>query len=786
MVTLVTGATGLVGNNVVRCLLAEGHAVRVLARQGADAPPLAGLDIEIARGDVRDRTAVNEAMRGAACVVHAAGDVRIGWTALETARAINVEGTRNVAEAARDACARLVHVSSIDALGTAGARQVADENTPGGGGVLCPYVVTKREAEQVVLDLVGQGLNASIVNPGFMIGPYDWKPSSGRMLLQVARGWGLFAPLGANSYCDVRDVAAGIHAALRKGEPGRRYILAGETLSYFQAWRIFAEVTGGTPPVFPAGPLARIAAGRVGDLVTRLTGREPDVNSAAAAMSAQSDSYRAPALKPSSAIARAPWARRPPRLGHGFAKTATCDTQRPRKLRGDRRFAWRREPALQSCPCRSTLPTAWHAADFCKPAPWRCLPAPSPGAIARAATAGGNSAGSFGRAKHCILVYLLGGPPQIDMWDMKPDAPAEIRGPFRPIASTVPGMQFCEHLPRLAGWAKELAILRSVTFPNNDHPAMIYHTLTGRESRVPLGANTVLPPSRSRRPAHGLGRRSLQASRCPRPRLRGDSRGAGADDGRCRSPAAGGPACSARHTIRWRSTTTRANRSGVQAARGALGGAVRRAASRCWPMLDGRCAARGDVAPTIERIATRPARLVGSTGGRRSVLAGRRAGLRCAIGMAATASARACWWPAGWSSGACSFVGVHFNYMTKCDGWDTHQKNFESLKGELLPLLDEGLSALIGDLRERGLLDETLVVTMGEFGRTPRVNKDGGRDHWGPAASVVFAGGGIRGGTIVGATDRTCAFPTEHPVAPARRRGHDLPRLGTRGPDDHA
>ena len=105
--------------------------------------------------------------------------------------------------------------------------------------------------------------------------------------------------------------------------------------------------------------------------------------------------------------------------------------------------------------------------------------------------------------------------------------------------------------------------------------------------------------------------------------------------------------------------------------------------------------------------------------------------------------------------------------MTKCDGWDTHQKNFEALSGELLPLLDEGLSALLADLTARGLLDETLVVTMGEFGRTPRINKDGGRDHWGHASSVLFAGGGIGGGRLVGATDRTCAFPSELPVAPA-------------------
>jgi hypothetical protein len=114
-----------------------------------------------------------------------------------------------------------------------------------------------------------------------------------------------------------------------------------------------------------------------------------------------------------------------------------------------------------------------------------------------------------------------------------------------------------------------------------------------------------------------------------------------------------------------------------------------------------------------------------------------------------------------------SFVGVHFNYMTKCDGWDTHQKNFEALKDELLPLLDEGLSALLADLKERGMLDDTLVVTMGEFGRTPRVNPQGGRDHWGHASSVLWAGGGVRGENLVGTTDRTCAFPTELPVTPA-------------------
>src|SRR5690606_37215061 len=129
------------------------------------------------------------------CIVHAAASVHIGWTGIKEARAINVEGTRNVASAALAAGAKMVHVSSIDALGAwkPGAPPI-DEETPAVGGVLCPYVITKREAEQVVFDLVRKGLHASIVNPGFMIGPYDWKPSSGKLLLSVARGWGLFVP----------------------------------------------------------------------------------------------------------------------------------------------------------------------------------------------------------------------------------------------------------------------------------------------------------------------------------------------------------------------------------------------------------------------------------------------------------------------------------------------------------------------------------------------------------------------------------------------------------------
>jgi dihydroflavonol-4-reductase len=291
MITLVTGATGLVGNNVLRRLLAEGGAVRVLIRATADPRPLAGLNVETAPGDVRDRAAVMKAMQGVDRVVHAAASVHIGWTGMAEARAINVEGTRHVAEAAREAGAAMVHVSSIDALARVRGNNLVDEETPIAGGLPIPYVVTKREAEQVVLEQVAAGLRAMIVNPGFMIGPYDWKPSSGKMLLSVGKGWGLFVPTGNNCFCDVRDVADGILAAFERGRSGRRYILGGPVLSYRQAWRIFAEVSGGTPPVFPLGPLNRYGAGYVGDLAGKLIGRELIVNSAATRMAAQKRNY---------------------------------------------------------------------------------------------------------------------------------------------------------------------------------------------------------------------------------------------------------------------------------------------------------------------------------------------------------------------------------------------------------------------------------------------------------------------------------------------------------------
>jgi dihydroflavonol-4-reductase len=284
---LVTGGTGLVGNNVVRLLLNRGRRVRVLVRPdgGSAGKPLAGLQIDRAAAALLDEAGMQRAVDGAACVVHSAAVVHVGWRHLDEMRRVNVEGTRIVARAARRAGARLIHVSSVDALGLRSDGAPADEDTAPGGMLECPYVVTKREAEAAVLEEVGRGLDAVIVNPVYMIGPWDWKPSSGRMLLEVAAGRGTFAPPGSNDFVDVRDVAQGILSAMTRGRTGRRYILGGQPLSYLDAWRMFARISGRMQPlgVAPA-PLVHVA-GWCGDVASLFLQRELPVNSAATGMS---------------------------------------------------------------------------------------------------------------------------------------------------------------------------------------------------------------------------------------------------------------------------------------------------------------------------------------------------------------------------------------------------------------------------------------------------------------------------------------------------------------------
>ncbi len=287
MKILVTGATGLLGNNVVRTLLERGeHDVCVLARNAADRS-LAGLSCEVHPGDVRDRAAVLAASQGCDAVIHSAAVVQLGWTKLAEHREINVVGTQNVLAAARESGAKLLYVSTVDTLGVGRGQDTLAEGSSPGHKIRSTYVVTKTEAEEAVEQAIVKGQYAVIVHPGFMLGPWDWKPSSGRMLLAVARSQAPFAPIGGGSVCDVRDVASAIAIALERGASGRHYILAGHNIAYFELWKQMATVTGGRAPYMRAGPLMRVIGATFGDLRTRLTGREGDVNSAAVAMSSQ-------------------------------------------------------------------------------------------------------------------------------------------------------------------------------------------------------------------------------------------------------------------------------------------------------------------------------------------------------------------------------------------------------------------------------------------------------------------------------------------------------------------
>ncbi len=321
MLTLVTGSTGLVGNNVVRLLLERGDAVRVLLRGSGDTRCLDGLKVEVALGDVRNADSVRAASVGVQRIVHAAATVHIGWKGLETQRDVNVAGTRNVAAAAREVGARLAYVSSVNALGLGSRKTPADEETPLCDMVPCPYVLTKREAEQEVLAELSRGLDAVIVNPTFMLGPWDWKPSSGRMMLQVATGWAKLAPPGGNDFCDVRDVAQGILAALDKGARGRRYILGGEPLSFLEAWTMFAKIVRVAPPWRLARRPGLWLVGSFGDAWGRITGREPDMNSAAVAMSRLEHHYSYARAADELGYRPRPRRKRPRPPGSGFRPT---------------------------------------------------------------------------------------------------------------------------------------------------------------------------------------------------------------------------------------------------------------------------------------------------------------------------------------------------------------------------------------------------------------------------------------------------------------------------------
>jgi len=334
-------------------------------------------------------------------------------------------------------------------------------------------------------------------------------------------------------------------------------------------------------------------------------------------------------------------------------------------------------------------------------------------------------------------------------------------------------LQICEHLPRLAGMADRWALVRSVSHNNHNHTPMIYYTLTGRPVERPDQDNDVRPPQRSDFPHLG----AVLARLKPSPR--------------------GLPGYVAIPELAVRSSLQGEFRRARTLLRGGGGGFL---GPRVDPLgVDGEPGTPGAIpalslAPGVsgERLEQRAAllsllesrqpalaatRVHGELRDQAVVLTGATSGTAPFFALdAEPAHLRDCYGRHRFgqamllarrlAEAEVPMVAIHFNEMTVCDGWDTHSKNFEALQTELLPMVDQSLSALLQDLRERGLLDQTVVAVLGEFGRTPRINAAAGRDHWGSCQSVLLSGGGIQGGRVHGASDRIGAYPAMDPVDP--------------------
>ena len=290
MRVFVTGGTGLLGNAVLRELNEAGHDSVALVRSPYDSVVFEGIDTEFVSGDLLDRDLITKVVQNCDAVIHAAGLIHLGWKRLQESMKVNSEGTQILVDACLQHGGKLIHIGTVNTLAVGTREQPANESTPygnAGGQIPCSYVLSKRAGVEVVKKGVEQGLEAVILAPGFMLGPWDWKPSSGRMMLALSKGWKPIAPSGGCSVCDVRDVAAATVTAVDKDlSSGREFILAGENMTYMELWAGMAERFGQRSPLMRAGPLQRKFAAVFGDVIGRIFA-EPDFNSAAIAMSSQ-------------------------------------------------------------------------------------------------------------------------------------------------------------------------------------------------------------------------------------------------------------------------------------------------------------------------------------------------------------------------------------------------------------------------------------------------------------------------------------------------------------------
>ncbi|MFM8274830.1 MAG: DUF1501 domain-containing protein [Gemmata sp.] len=364
--------------------------------------------------------------------------------------------------------------------------------------------------------------------------------------------------------------------------------------------------------------------------------------------------------------------------------------------------------------------------------------------LLKARAAGGSAA----NRKSVILVWLAGGPSHIDMYDLKPNAPAEVRGEFKPIPTSVSGVQIGEHLPEQAKIMDKFSVVRSAYHTNAGHGMGSQWMQTGYQATIEVNDNIFPSTGAVVAKLKGANEPGLPAYvNLPRKVSFGNAAYLGAS---------------------YNPFSPDANPTdpSFQVKNLKLPGKV----------TAERLEARKKLVSDIDTI-------------RRDIdLKGDVAGLdtfyRDALEMVTNTKAQAAFdvnkEPVKLRDrygrndlGQCCLLarrlvesGVTFVTVQAGGGWDTHGNNFTELKRKLLPQYDAAVAALIQDLHDRGLSDDVLVMTLGEFGRTPKINKDAGRDHWPGAMSVVYAGGGLKMGQLIGTTDSTASYPTSKPYTP--------------------
>ncbi len=355
------------------------------------------------------------------------------------------------------------------------------------------------------------------------------------------------------------------------------------------------------------------------------------------------------------------------------------------------------------------------------------------------------------RARACILIWLAGGPSHLDTFDPKPDAPPDVRGEFNPIDTSVPGVQISEVFPELARFMDRATLIRSVTSPEAEHDRATHHLMTGYRpspalvypsygsvtARIRGFGTSTLPPYVAVPDAPAFATSGYLTPAFDPFVVGGDP-----NQGNFRVRDLTPPdRLTLERLLRRRKMVETLDQFAHDVPETALTTSRDSFAEQAYDLLTSN-AAQSAFQIDAESDATRE-----------------RYG-RTPIGQACLLARRLV-------DAGVAFVTVTDRGGGSAVAWDTHVQNFPTIRDQLAPPIDRGVAALIGDLEARGMLESTLVVMMGEFGRTPKINGNAGRDHHGRANSILMAGGGMPRGAVIGQTDETGDSPIDRPITPS-------------------